>query len=130
MELLRALLLEKQMAVVLISHDLGVVAALADRIVVMYAGRVVENARASELLQRARHPYTAMLLRCVPNLADARLDRMPCVPGQPPSPSAPEPGCAFAPRCPRATQFCKAERPPLREVHDSAQVACHYPLLP
>ena len=75
------------MAIALISHDLGVVAGLADRIVVMYAGRVVENARASELLQRARHPYTALLLKCVPNLRDARLDRMPCLPGQPPSPA-------------------------------------------
>jgi oligopeptide transport system ATP-binding protein len=129
-DLLRALRLELEMAIVLISHDLGVVAGLADRIVVMYAGRVVENARASELLRRARHPYTALLLKCVPNMADARLDRMPCVPGQAPSPAVSERGCAFAPRCPRATEYCKAERPPLRDVHDSAQVACHYPLFP
>jgi oligopeptide transport system ATP-binding protein len=129
-DLLRALRLELGMAIALISHDLGVVAGLADRIVVMYAGRVVESARASELLQRARHPYTALLLKCVPNLADARLDRMPCLPGQPPSPAALERGCAFAPRCPRATEHCREERPPLREVSESAQVACHYPLYP
>jgi len=129
-DLLDALRHELGMAIVLISHDLGVVAGLADRILVMYAGRVVENARASELLQRARHPYTALLLKCVPNLREARLERMPCLPGQAPSPAAAEPGCAFAPRCPRMTERCKAERPPLRDIHESAQVACHYPLFP
>jgi oligopeptide transport system ATP-binding protein len=130
MDLLRSLRLESGMSIALISHDLGVVAGLADRIIVMYAGRVVESARAGELLQRARHPYTALLLKCVPNLADARLDRMPCLPGQPPSPAAVEHGCAFAPRCPRVSEHCKVERPPLRTIGESAQVACHHPVYP
>jgi len=130
MDLLSSLRAELGMAIVLISHDLGLVAGLADRIVVMYAGRVVENARAGELLQRARHPYTDLLLKCVPNLRAARLERMPCVPGQAPSPAAAERGCAFAPRCPRATAHCEAQRPLLRNVQESAQVACHYPLFP
>jgi oligopeptide transport system ATP-binding protein len=129
-DLLRALRLELGMAVILISHDLGVVAGLADRILVMYAGRVVESAPTNELLRRARHPYTDLLLKCVPNLGQARLDRMPCLPGQIPSPTASECGCAFAPRCPRATELCKLERPPLRALHESAQVACHHPLFP
>ncbi len=130
MDLLRSLRAELGMAIVLISHDLGLVAGLADRIVVMYAGRVVENAPADELLRRARHPYTDLLLKCVPNLRAARLERMPCLPGQPPSPAAPERGCAFAPRCPRATPHCEAQRPPLNNAAQSAQVACHYPLFP
>jgi len=130
MDLLSSLRAELGMAIVLISHDLGLVAGLADRIVVMYAGRVVENARAGELLQRARHPYTDLLLKCVPNLRAARLERMPCVPGQAPSPAGAERGCAFAPRCPRATAHCEAQRPLLRNVQESAQVACHYPLFP
>jgi oligopeptide transport system ATP-binding protein len=130
MELLRALRLETGMSIALISHDLGVVAGLAERIVVMYAGRVVESARAGELLRRARHPYTDLLLKCVPNLAEARRDRMPCLPGQPPSPSAIERGCAFAPRCPRVSERCRAERPALRPLGETAQVACHDPLFP
>jgi len=127
-DLLRALRLETGLSIALISHDLGVVAGLAERIVVMYAGRVVESARAAELLRRARHPYTDLLLKCVPNLAEARLERMPCLPGQPPSPTAAERGCAFAPRCPLASERCRAERPTLRPVGEAAQVACHYPL--
>jgi oligopeptide transport system ATP-binding protein len=130
MDLLRTLRLEFGVAIILISHDLGVVAGLADRILVMYAGRVVENARAGELLQHARHPYTASLLQCVPNLRAARLERMPCLPGQAPSPAAAERGCAFAPRCARATDLCKMERPLLRDFHGSAQAACHHPLFP
>jgi oligopeptide transport system ATP-binding protein len=130
MDLLRALRLETGMSIALISHDLGVVAELAERIVVMYAGRVVESARAGDLLQRARHPYTDLLLKCVPNLAHARLDRMPCLPGQPPSSTAIERGCAFAPRCPRVSERCRAERPALRTIGEEAQVACHFPLYP
>jgi len=128
MDVLRELGFEVAMAMILISHDLGVVAGLADRIIVMYAGRVVEDAPASEVLQRAHHPYTALLLECVPNLRDARLERMPCLPGQALGAGMQELGCAFAPRCPRATELCRLERPPLRAVHQSVQVACHHPL--
>jgi oligopeptide/dipeptide ABC transporter ATP-binding protein len=129
-EVLRAVRLEAAMGMVLISHDLGVVAGLADRIIVMYAGRVVEEAPASEVLQRAQHPYSALLLQCVPNLRSARLERMPCLPGQALGAGMQERGCAFAPRCPRATPQCHVERPPLRSVNNSAQVACHHPLSP
>jgi oligopeptide transport system ATP-binding protein len=128
MEVLRAVRLEAAMGMVLISHDLGVVAGLADRIIVMYAGRVVEDAPAGDLLQRPHHPYTALLLQCVPNLRTARLERMPCLPGQALGAGVRERGCAFAPRCPRATEQCRSEQPPLRSLHQSAQVACHHPL--
>jgi oligopeptide transport system ATP-binding protein len=130
MDVLRELRFQAAMAMILISHDLGVVAGLADRIIVMYAGRVVEDAPASEVLQRAHHPYTALLLQCVPNLRDARLERMPCLPGQAMGADMQERGCAFAPRCPRATEQCHSQRPPLRSLYQSVQVACHHPLSP
>ena len=128
-ELLRTIRLQSGMAVVLISHDFGVVAALADRVLVMYAGRVVESAPAAEILRDATHPYTAELLRCVPNLREPRLERMPSLPGQPPSPVGADVGCAFAPRCSRAAERCRSERPLLRATRSPLQLAaCHFPL--
>ncbi|HLZ98089.1 MAG TPA: ABC transporter ATP-binding protein [Steroidobacteraceae bacterium] len=129
MDILRAMRAESHMAIVLISHDLGLVAGLADRIVVMYAGRVVESAGAADLLGRAVHPYTAALLKCVPDLRAPRLERMPSLAGQPPSAWSLGTGCAFAPRCPSARERCNSERPVLRDVDGTAhQAACHYPL--
>jgi oligopeptide transport system ATP-binding protein len=127
MELLRAVRAETGMALALISHDLGVVAGLADRILVMYAGRIVENAAADELLRRPRHPYTAELLKCVPNLSGPRLARVPTIAGQPPRPGEALQACPFAPRCPRAVQRCRVEPPALAGAA-MAQVACHFPL--
>ncbi|HEY2677246.1 MAG TPA: ABC transporter ATP-binding protein [Steroidobacteraceae bacterium] len=115
------------MALVLISHDFSVVAGLADKILVMYAGRVVECATAADLLSHPRHPYTAELLKCVPTLSGPRLQRLPTLAGQPPRPGEVSAGCAFAPRCPRAADRCRSERPPLADSADS-QVACHFPL--
>jgi oligopeptide transport system ATP-binding protein len=128
--LLRAVRAESRTAVVLISHDLGVVGDLADRIIVMYGGRVMESGSASRVLRRAQHPYTAELLKCVPDLAGPRLARMPCLPGQPPGPAelARGQGCAFAPRCGRARARCSLDRPLLEEITAAHQVACHFPL--
>jgi oligopeptide/dipeptide ABC transporter ATP-binding protein len=128
MELLRAMREEVGMALVLISHDLAVVAGLADRILVMYAGRIVECAAAVELFQHPQHPYTAGLLECVPGVSGPVLERLPTLPGQPPQPGDSSPGCAFAPRCPRAAERCRAERPELHEGSRRTQVACHYPM--
>jgi oligopeptide transport system ATP-binding protein len=127
-ELLRAMRTEFGMALVLISHDLAVVAGLADRILVMYGGRIVESAAAQELFRHARHPYTAELLKCMPSLSGARLARLPTLPGQPPRPGAAIPGCSFAPRCTRVAERCKVERPLLEPGSGGTQVACHYPL--
>jgi oligopeptide transport system ATP-binding protein len=127
MELLRAARAETGMALALISHDLGVIAGLADRILVMYAGRIVENAAAAELLLRPRHPYTAGLLKCVPSLSGPRLARMPTLAGQPPQPGEALQACPFAPRCSRAADRCRVERPALAGSSMS-QVACHFPL--
>jgi oligopeptide transport system ATP-binding protein len=115
-------------SIVLISHDLGVVAGIAERIVVMYAGRVVESAPMRELLRAPRHPYTALLTQCAPSLHQPRRERMPCLKGQPPNPSEPEIGCAFAPRCPRVSDRCREQRPPLARIDELCQVACHHPL--
>jgi oligopeptide transport system ATP-binding protein len=127
-ELLRAVRGEFGMALALISHDLAVVAGLADRILVMYAGRIVENAGARELFLHPRHPYTAELLKCMPSVFGPRLARLPTLTGQPPRPGEALQACAFAPRCPRAADRCRVERPPLRGG-EGAQVACHFPLL-
>jgi oligopeptide transport system ATP-binding protein len=129
-DLLRAMREEVGMALVLISHDLGVVGGLADRILVMYAGRIVESAGAVELFRHALHPYTAELLNCIPSLSGPRLERLPTLAGQPPQPGDSFEGCAFAPRCPRAAARCRVERPVLSESSGGAQVACHHPLSP
>ena len=133
-ELLRAMRAELSMALVLISHDLGVVAGLADRILVMYAGRIVESAGAAQLLRQPRHPYTAELLKCIPSVTGPRWERLPNLPGQPPQAGDSPAGCAFAPRCPRAAERCRSERPLLQAAADTdgpaRGVACHFPVLP
>ncbi len=126
-ELLRAMRGEAGTALALVSHDLAVVAGLADRILVMYAGRIVENAEAAELFRQPRHPYTAELLKCVPSLSGPRLARLPTLAGQPPQPGDALQACPFAPRCPRAAERCRIERPALMGT-SASQVACHFPL--
>jgi oligopeptide transport system ATP-binding protein len=129
MELLRGMRGEFGMALALISHDLGVVAGFADRILVMYAGRIVESAAAEHLFRQPRHPYTAELIRCTPQLNGPVAPRMATLIGQPPRPQEVPPGCAFAPRCPRVAQRCRTERPALLALGTGA-AACHFPLDP
>ena len=111
-------------ALILITHDLGVVARYADRVVVMYGGRVVESAPAAELYARPQHPYTRGLMASVPRLDADTGDRLVPIEGQPPDLARIPPGCAFAPRCRQATDACRAAKPPLREVAPNHQVAC------
>jgi oligopeptide/dipeptide ABC transporter ATP-binding protein len=127
-ELLRALKAESSLSVALVSHDVGVIAGLADRIVVMYAGRIVESGPTRKLLRGARHPYTASLIQCVPSLRGPRPARMAFIPGHPPASADADEGCAFAPRCPRATRLCREERPALRAADGAGEFACHHPL--
>jgi oligopeptide transport system ATP-binding protein len=127
MQLLRGMRGEFGMALALISHDLAVVGGLADRILVMYAGRIVESAAAEQLFRRPRHPYTAELIRCMPQLTGPLPPRMATLPGQPPRAQDLPPGCAFAPRCPRAAQRCRTEPPALLTAGAGA-AACHFPL--
>jgi oligopeptide transport system ATP-binding protein len=128
LELFRELRRTTQMALMLITHDLGVVAGLADRVAVMYAGRIVELNDAEGLFARPRHPYTLGLLQAVPRL-DAPLDRdLSGIPGQPPLHRSAAPGCAFVTRCARALERCATEDPRLEASASRAAVACHNPL--
>jgi peptide/nickel transport system ATP-binding protein len=115
---------DRGLAVVLITHDMGVVAGIADRVAVMYAGRIVETAPARELFAAPAHPYTAALLASVPRLDTPLAARLAGIEGQPPAPGAEPDGCAFAPRCPSALEPCHRSRPPL-ESHGVRSVACH-----
>ncbi|HSJ95796.1 MAG TPA: oligopeptide/dipeptide ABC transporter ATP-binding protein [Myxococcota bacterium] len=121
--LLRDLGRELGMAVLLITHDLGVVNELADRVAVMYAGRVVEQGTRAELLGAPRHPYTAGLLRSLPGRAP-RGARLAEIPGTVPPPGAWPPGCRFAARCPRAFAAC-AEAPGWTALTPTHAVRCH-----
>jgi oligopeptide transport system ATP-binding protein len=129
LELLRAMRAQFGTALVLISHDLGAVAGLADRIVVMYAGRIVECAASTDLFRHARHPYSAELMKCMPTLSGPKLARLPTIAGQPPQPGELLTGCAFASRCPRVQQRCREERPLLQDCGTFGAVACHFPLV-
>ena len=125
LELVRKAQRESGAATVLITHDLGVVAELADRVVVMYAGRVAETATVEDLFASPRHPYTVGLLKSLPRV-DTATDELYAIPGNPPNMIAPPAGCPFHPRCPLARDRCVTDRPELREVGDGRQSACHY----
>ncbi|MBR0645790.1 ABC transporter ATP-binding protein [Plastoroseomonas hellenica] len=115
---------ELDLTYLFISHDLGVVEHLSDRVVIMYLGRVVESAPAAEVFARANHPYTVSLLSAVPRI-DSRKRAFSVVQGEIPSPLNPPPGCHFHPRCPHAMPRCKVERPALREIAPGHISACH-----
>jgi peptide/nickel transport system ATP-binding protein len=110
-------------AVVLVGHDMGLMAQFVDRLGVMYAGRLVEVAPVAEIIAAPRHPYTQMLIASLPSLE--RKGMMHGIPGLAPLLRDLPPGCAFHPRCPRAVERCRAERPELREVSTGSEAACH-----
>jgi peptide/nickel transport system ATP-binding protein len=115
-------------AIILITHDLGVVADVADRVVVMYAGRKVEEAPVRELFAHPQHPYTVGLLAAIPQPVEgAGRRRLQEIPGIVPSLPEPPPQCTFAPRCPRADERSRSEEPPLRPVRPDHLVACFHP---
>jgi oligopeptide/dipeptide ABC transporter ATP-binding protein len=122
-DLLRTIRDESGSAILLITHDLGVIAETADRALVMYAGRVVEEASAAALFDTPHHPYTRGLLTSRPRLGDGRAALEP-IPGTPPDPARPPRGCAFHPRCPLAIDRCRVEAPALRPVGEG-RAACH-----
>ena len=127
LDVLRSLRRETGTAVALITHDVALLAGIADQVIVMYAGRIVESAPAAALFARPLHPYSLGLLQCVPRWSDARIARLPSIPGSPPDPAKPAIGCDFAPRCVRAQTLCSAQRPPLRRLADARELACHFP---
>ncbi|HXJ08371.1 MAG TPA: ABC transporter ATP-binding protein [Burkholderiales bacterium] len=123
LELMRTLREETGTAIILITHDLGVVAELADEVAVMYAGRIVERAPVAQLYAEPQHPYTIGLLGAIPRL-DAARGRLTAIEGQVPAGVAPPPGCRFEPRCPFAVARCAAEDPLLSTIVLQHQAAC------
>jgi peptide/nickel transport system ATP-binding protein len=131
LELMRELRDDTGASIILITHDLGVVAEMAHRVVVMYAGRKVEEAPVEELFARPRHPYTRGLLGSMPHLGesvDATGKRLVEIPGMVPSLKEPMPGCLFAPRCPSASERCRQEAPPLEPHGPGHSAACWHPV--
>ncbi len=113
-------------AIILVGHDMGLMAQFVGRIGVMYAGRLVEVAPVREIFARPRHPYTAMLISSLPSLRSRRQFRG--IPGIAPSLVDPPPGCPFHVRCNRATELCRREVPPLTDIAPGHGVACHHPV--
>jgi oligopeptide/dipeptide ABC transporter ATP-binding protein len=127
LDLMKTVCRERRTALLLITHDMGVVAHMCDRVAVMYAGRVVEYTDVHTLFQRPAHHYTAGLLRSLPRLGgNAR--RLDSIRGQPPRLTRLPPGCAYAPRCPRAEDRCRETMPDLVRVGEAHEVRCHFPL--
>ncbi|MFH8880570.1 ABC transporter ATP-binding protein [Streptomyces californicus] len=125
MDLLAELQREYNMGLILITHDLGVVADVADKIAVMYAGRIVETAPVHEIYKAPAHPYTKGLLRSIPRL-DQKGRELYAIKGLPPNLTRIPPGCAFNPRCPIARDVCRTDVPPLYEVDARRRSACHF----
>ncbi len=123
LELMRALQEETQTAIILITHDLGVVAEVADQVVVMYAGQVVEQATVQALFDKPQHPYTVGLLGSIPQLDEVQ-ERLASIEGQVPNPLNRPAGCAFAQRCPFAQDNCKVQTPSLTEISPGHWSAC------
>ena len=124
MQLMGKIREETGTAIILITHDLGVVANLADRVAVMYAGKVVEQGTAQDIFYRASHPYTAALLRSLPTVETSRDEELVSIPGTPPDLFAPPKGCAFASRCQHCMKICKNNQPPVFTVGEGHNAAC------
>ena len=117
-------------AIILVTHDLGVVARLCDRVIVLYGGRIMEEGRAEPLFANPSHPYSQGLLAATPRLADALTRRLGTIPGTPHSGSAMLPGCPFAPRCTVKIAICATTQPPLLPIAPHRQAACHLTAAP
>jgi oligopeptide/dipeptide ABC transporter ATP-binding protein len=132
LELLERLRAEHDMAMLIITHDMGVIAQVAHAVVVMYAGQVIEQAGVEELFDHPEHPYTEALLGALPQMGDADVRHAPltAIPGQPPDLIAPPAGCRFAPRCPHAGRDdgCALRPPPLRELRPGHWVRTAHPV--
>jgi oligopeptide/dipeptide ABC transporter ATP-binding protein len=128
LELLSELRKEFNMAMILVTHDLGVVAGHTDKIAVMYAGDVVEYAPTRQLFSNMKMPYTEALLKSIPRLETPTGTRLPVIEGRLPDPTKDEPGCPFANRCPYVTDKCRAEKPPLTDGGNNHFYRCWYPI--
>ena len=124
MQLMGKIREETGTAIILITHDLGVVANLADRVAVMYAGKVVEQGTSQDIFYRASHPYTAALLPSLPTVETSRDEELVSIPGTPPDLFAPPKGCAFASRCQHCMKICKENQPPVFTVGEGHTASC------
>lgn len=128
LELIRSQRRERNMSVILVTHDLGVVAGHTDEIMVMYAGKIVEQAPTSVLFAEMRMPYTEALMRSIPKLDQPSHTKLQAIGGRPPNLISPPAGCRFSPRCPYATEQCHQEEPPLVEESPGHRYACWHPV--
>jgi oligopeptide transport system ATP-binding protein len=126
LSLLREIREQFETSLILVTHDLGVIAELADRVNVMYAGRIVETGPIDDIFYRCRHPYTEALKGSIPQLTEIRPRRLLTIPGNPPNPLHLPSGCAFAPRCRYRLECCDKSVPPLEAVSESHRKACFY----
>ncbi|MEX1034707.1 MAG: ABC transporter ATP-binding protein [Sneathiella sp.] len=127
-DLLKDLQRETGTAIIMITHDMGAIAELADRVAVMYAGHIIETGRTEDILSNPQHPYTRGLIACVPHLVENPAEIRPYlseIKGIVPSLTELGKGCAFAPRCPYKTQICEEERPPIEAIDGGHAVACY-----
>jgi peptide/nickel transport system ATP-binding protein len=123
LELLKSLVKRNRASVLYITHDLGVISEISDRVAVMYAGNIVEYADTALLFEKPQHPYTEALLRCLPG-AEARGNRLGSIPGRVPELTERPKGCKFHPRCPYVMEICKEKPPKLLEIASEHSVAC------
>ena len=124
LKLLRSLQEEMGMSIIFITHDLGVVAELCSRVLVMYGGMVMEEALIDDIFRRPRHPYTMGLLASIPNIKQDKSQRLTPIPGSPPDMTNPPAGCPFAPRCPYARQICLEQMPPYTQLDPTHRSMC------
>jgi oligopeptide transport system ATP-binding protein len=129
LELMAELKQDERAALILITHDLGVIARLCDRVLVMYAGRIVESGPVRDIFRNPQHPYTDGLLASMPRLDENEATRLATIAGQPPNLQRLPPGCAFTDRCRYAFDRCPVERPELRPIAPGRRKACHLPQL-
>jgi oligopeptide/dipeptide ABC transporter ATP-binding protein len=127
LNLMRDLKSERNMSIILVTHDLGVIAAMCSKVAVMYCGQVVEQATVQDLFCNPMHPYTKGLIRCIPRM-DQDEEYLPVIEGHVPNLLKLPPGCRFSPRCSYAMESCKHERPVITELKPGHSVACHYAL--
>jgi len=123
LDIFRELKAKRQMSLIFITHDLGAVAEIGDRAVVIYGGRDIETAPVSEIIGSPKHPYTVGLIECLPDISKTT-DRLASIPGIIPSPELPQ-GCPFHPRCPKAMEICSQQEPPQTTISEGHKVNCH-----
>ena len=124
MDLLKEIKEETDTAIILITHDLGVVAGMADRVAVMYAGKIVETGTVEDIFYRNSHPYTQALLKSLPTVESEKKDRLVSIPGTPPDLLAPPKGCAFGARCKHCMKICQEEQPPQFTLGEGHTASC------